>query len=113
MNTEPEELHVLTNKWMKFVQTVEHGYAFTIYDYENDLSIRDHLQRMFVEVDSDSVSALIQQRVEVLDDVYRRVTTFVEVPPWKHSRDKSDLSWWWHRIPNKLVGDLAEDLKDL
>ncbi|RVU41034.1 hypothetical protein FRC91_19760 [Bradymonadales bacterium TMQ1] len=113
MNSNTERPQSLLDRWADFIRDVARGYTFTIYDYENDLSIRDHLERMFVELNSDSVSALIQQRVEVLDDVYRRVTTFVESPPWKHSRDKSDLSWWWHRVPNKLVGDLAEDLKDL
>lgn len=108
-----ESAQSLIHTWSEFVRAVTRGYTFTMYDYENDLTNRDHLQRTLLELNPESANPLLRQRVETLDDAYRRVTTFVDAPPWKYSRNKSDLSWWWHRIPNKLVGDLAEDLKNL
>jgi len=113
MTSDTERAQSLIDRWADFIRDVARGYTFTMYDYENDLTIRDHLQRTRVELSSESASVLLLQRVEALDDAYRRVTTFVDAPPWKYSRNKSDLSWWWHRIPNKLVGDLAEDFKNL
>src|SRR5579864_4235503 len=39
-----KSLHVLVDRWRKFVGSVEIGYPFTVYDYHDDLDIRGLLQ---------------------------------------------------------------------
>lgn len=52
---EPPTLESLVADWGKFVTEVEDGYDLTIYDYSNDLSIRDLLEELIQRVDREKV----------------------------------------------------------
>src|SRR5438094_8494043 len=41
-------LNELLGQWAEFVRTVERGYDDSIYEYTNDLSVRDRLQSLVV-----------------------------------------------------------------
>ena len=113
MTTDLTDIESLVKKWAAFVHQVGRGYTATIYDYENDVTIRDKIDSLLMKHSSNSVIEFLQLRIEKLDDSFRRITIATENPPWKVSKNKNDPGWWWYRIPKKLVGDLEEDLKNL
>jgi hypothetical protein len=85
-------LNALLRDWGAFVAAVERGYDDSIYEYTNDLSVRDRL------AGSDD------PRVAELDRRFEAATAEAAAP--LAPRD----GWWWRRVPRRLVGDLADDL---
>src|SRR2546423_1000312 len=101
----PFSLDACLNQWRDFVNRVHIGYPLGVYDYTNELSKRDILQR-FVETLSGGLQGKVVNEVKVIDDRFIDETegsTFV-LPGAENSSGK--VAWWWHRIPRKLVGEL-------
>jgi hypothetical protein len=98
-----ESLGELLRGWSDLVRQVERGYEFSIYDYTNDLSVRDRLERV--------VAGASPQHQRALADADRRFTAATEESPRPLSTSKT--SWWWRRVPLRRVGELAEDLESL
>ena len=101
-------LSLLVDRWKKFVFDVEEGYDDSIYEYTNDISIRDLLQGVVDKCPLVLCNKLIKS-LQIWDDRFKkatRVTTCSVLP----DREKSQ-AWWWFRIPIKLSPELENDLK--
>ncbi|WP_420130518.1 hypothetical protein [Longimicrobium sp.] len=105
MNTQEEVLHqrteVLLDEWRDFVRECEAGYGWNVYEYHNDLSVRDRLQTCIDEGDAD-----LAAQVEEIDARFRALLQpGVQVGP--------EDGPWWHRGVLRYAGpDLATELKD-
>jgi hypothetical protein len=99
----------LVTQWADFVGACEAGYSSTIYEYENERSVRDLLDRAlhdpilrkFPQLDE------LHREVERIDERFRRVcredVTF---------RD-ADTPWWRRCVPRRAEGEFAEDLESM
>lgn len=102
----PIQLDDLVRRWDTFVGEVERGYAASIYDYTDDLSVRDLLAEILSAIPIASARAL-EDAVQKADATYRSATSIcprplLPLPPGLHS-------WWWFRIPVHLSGELRDD----
>ena len=96
-----DSLGALLNAWSRFVTAVERGYDDSIYEYENDLSVRDRLERVV----AGASPGLRAQLGRVLAEDDRRFTAATE-----EATKPLGEEWWWRRVPLRRVGELAEDL---
>jgi len=99
-------LEGLTADWRQFVSEVESGYQLTIYDYTNDLAIRDLLENLLKELPS-SIGKKIESYLLPVDQLFRSTTTKINKPLLD---DGTDQNWWWYQIPIDPLGDLRTDL---
>jgi hypothetical protein len=104
----PFSLSYLLQKWGDFVAQVDKGFEGSIYEYTNDLSIRDVLEEILLKAPP-SLHDKIMQRVQPWDDRLHEVTRKASrplapgVPP--------DAPSWWLRIPKKLARQLEDDFR--
>jgi hypothetical protein len=98
-------LQSLVNGWMSFVIRVEDGYGLTIYDYENDLSKRSIIEEIMNNIPS--LREQLEREVQPFDLRFKNATTESD----QVSDGGGNLSWV-RRIPKKLEGELADDLRD-
>jgi septal ring factor EnvC (AmiA/AmiB activator) len=93
------------NEWKQFVNDVEKGYSLTIYDYENDLSIRDDLAEIEIALSMEGRKTLMEF-LKPLDDRFiaatQRVSKCVGLSP------KYDWNW---RVPTNPGTELLQDLQ--
>lgn len=106
--TSYKEIRKLLSKWKRFVREVAQGYEFSIYDFENDLSVRDIIDSL---VDDHPSGASLTEELSRIDDRYREITRPVDSPPWAYPRDENEPGWWWFRIPQRLQGELSRDIE--
>lgn len=113
--TELEELlrgaslnHVL-GQWAEFVRAVERGYDDSIYEYTNDLSVRDQLEKL-ISASSSTLAAKLAAEFAPIDERFVNATEPAKRPL---SAAHGDLPAWWRRVPKRRVGELAEDLKTM
>jgi hypothetical protein len=105
MNTQEEVLHeraeVLLDEWRDFVRDCEAGYGWNVYEYHNDLAVRDRLQACIDEGDAE-----LAAQVEEIDARFRALLQpGVQVGPEEDA--------WWHRSVLRYAGpELATGLKD-
>ena len=108
MNTQEEVLHqkaeVLLDEWRDFVRECEAGYAWNVYEYHNDLSIRDRIQAALDDDQADDPG--FPANVAQIDERFRALLQpGVVVGP--------EDGPWWHRGVLRYAGpDLASELKD-
>ena len=96
--------------WERFVsQEVELGYEFTIYDYLNDLGLRDDIQEI-LETLSPEGRLQVASLVEPIDRRFRRATRYVRRSVW-YPAERRSRYWWYHRIPKRMGEDLRRDLR--
>jgi hypothetical protein len=103
--TEPS-LGGLLRGWRDFVTQVERGYDDSIYEYTNDLSVRDRLEPLIQDAASTARAELeaVDRRFEAAtEESTRPLGAFKDATP----------PWWWQRVPRRLVGELADDLDSL
>lgn len=92
--------------WEAFVIGVEDGYQGDLYEYENELSVRDDLQRA---LRSPALAACaewgdLRDRILSLDDRLRSVLVLgPEVRP--------NALWWWMRLPAVAGDEFAQDAR--
>lgn len=98
----------LLNSWATFVGTVERGYEKSIYEYANDLSVRNLLHEVYSQVPEGAQRA-IASSVEALDQRFDQATLEVDraICPATTKQERP----WCFRIPRRLVGELREDLE--
>ena len=96
----------MLRRWSDFVTAVERGYDDSIYEYTNDLSVRDHLERVVAGA-GPGLRAKLDAALAADD---RRFTAATEEAARPLGADSSS---WWGRVPRRRVGELAEDLKSL
>ncbi|HEY0016083.1 MAG TPA: hypothetical protein VGC13_07175 [Longimicrobium sp.] len=105
MNTQAEALHerteVLLDEWRDFVLECEAGYGWNVYEYHNDLSVRDRLETCLHEMEPGDAA-----QVAEIDDRFRALLQpGVQVGP--------EDGPWWHRGVLRYAGpDMAAELKD-
>jgi hypothetical protein len=98
-----EEVMSLLEQWQRFAAQARR-YHLTIYDYTNELCVRDHLARR--ASDLERVGA--QERLNTADELLRASTREIS---HRLPGSASSHEWWWRRIPLDPRDELAEDLK--
>lgn len=86
----------LTQKWKAFVESVEAGYRFGLYDYRNDLDVRSLLGHTQ------------DPEIAQLDTRFKAALTAKTKKVWE-----SDLSdaFWCYGYPKKTNAEFKQDLK--
>jgi hypothetical protein len=100
-------LNELVGQWTEFVGGMERGYEDSIYEYTNDLTVRDRLQRL-VAASSPTLQAKLERAIAPVDERF----AFATEPAVRPLRaNPGDLPSWWRRVPKRRDGEFAEDLK--
>lgn len=94
--------------WQAFVAEVAAGYAGDLYEYENELSVRDDLQVALNSPDLGDYPewANLQGQIVTIDG---RLRSLLEEGPVV----RSDSEWWRARLPARAGAELAEAAKRL
>jgi hypothetical protein len=100
-------LDKVSQDWMRFVAAVESGYDDCIYEYTNDLSLRDILQEL-----SDLLPDALQQKLtrwlQPWDERFRHATQPSQRPL---RQEVGRPRWWWSRIPMRMGRQLEDDFR--
>ena len=102
-------LNALLGGWGAFVARVERGYDDSIYEYTNDLSVRDRLERVVQGAGPDLRAQLEAALAE--DD--RRFDAATEASARPLGEFPGESPPWWRRVPRRRGGELADDLESL
>jgi hypothetical protein len=97
----------LLQAWQRFVTAVERGYDDSIYEYTNDLSVRDRLERV-VAAASPGLRAQLEQALAPDDRRFEAATEEAARP-----LGSTYTTWWWQRVPARPGDELAQDLASL
>ncbi len=98
-------LEYLLSRWANFVSAVENIYEFSIYDYTNDLAVRDLLEEVLC-ICPERLRQKLLVKIKGIDDRFVTATSPVTHPLLRgESRD-----WWWYRVPKEPSAELADDL---
>ena len=100
-----DSLGSLLQEWRRFVSTVERGYEDSIYEYTNDLSVRDRLERVVAGA-SPGLRAQLEGVLATEDGRFEAATEEAARP-----LAVTYTTWWWRRVPRRRIGELAEDLR--
>ena len=87
----------LISAWYAFVESVLSGYGFSIYDYENDLSIRDRIE------DEISKGVVIDSRLKAALDSSDIRLRKVLIPLERPLRSAPSSSWWYIGVPSTAL----------
>jgi len=98
----------LLSKWRAFVAEVERGYGWTLYDYQNDLSVRDEIDQVLRAVPA-SVRRQLSEPLAEADRMFERAT---EASTRSILRGRVREGAWYRRVPKVRVGELKSDLVD-
>jgi hypothetical protein len=104
-----DSLGAMLGRWSAFVTTVERGYEDSIYEYTNDLSVRDRLEG----VAAGAGPALQAKLHGALADDDRRFAAATEEADRALGEFAEAAPSWWRRVPRRRVGELADDLDAL
>lgn len=98
-------LEYLLSRWAEFVAAVENTYKFSIYDYTNDIAVRDLLEEI-LGVSPELLRRKILVKIKGLDDRFVTATSPVTHP----LLGGGSRNWWWYRIPKEPGAELSGDL---
>ena len=104
-----QSLGAMLRGWDELVRQIERGYGDSIYEYTDDLSVRDRLERV-VEGAGSALRAKLQAR---LDESDRRFEAATEESARPLAKPRDMRAPWWHRVPVRRIGELADDLESL
>jgi hypothetical protein len=96
----------LLARWERFVQEVQSGYEFTIYDYVNDLNVRETLAE--ISELQPSLKDKLATRLSPADSMFRENTTAIPRTLYKFG---AASAWWYYRVPLRPGDELREDLR--
>jgi hypothetical protein len=99
----------LLGGWEELVTEVETGYELPVYEYANDVSSRDILDRVIARA-TPELGEMLTAWLAPLDARFEAATVKSTSP--FHGRGESVARWYW-RIPRKPVGYLKADLEAL
>jgi len=105
----PITIRKLLSNWESFVAQIERGYDLSIDEYANDLSARDTLEDVLRSLPK-GTHTKISGVLSSTDRRFERATC----PDSTHAVERfiqPGTSWWWARIPVKLIEPLASALK--
>lgn len=92
--------------WATFVRGVSRGAGESVYEYVNDLSVRDRID--FVLERSPGARVVLEPEIVCIDAEFVRATTgrpmIIPGGPAQHAR------WWWYRAPTNISDELRQDL---
>lgn len=94
--------------WRALVDEVAAGYSGDLYEYENDLSVRDDLQVALNTPDLGAFPEWVELQVQVgkVDSLLRDLLSVgPEVRP--------DSAWWRARLPAHAGSEFAQDVERL
>ncbi|MFG1912406.1 hypothetical protein [Kribbella sp. NPDC048928] len=96
----------LVDQWRSFVQWCEEGYGQDIYEYENDLSVRETVERVLRSERLQRFDQMVWVREQVAeaDERFRRLLSDEKV--------RSQGPWWKVRLPRIAGAVLAADVRD-
>lgn len=104
-------LAYLLDRWFWFVGAVEQGYDDSIYEYTNDLSVRDLLESV-IDACPAPLGNRLMDRLGEWDGRFLKATA-----PWPKplltQEGSEEPSWWWVRVPVRLGTELEKDLKEI
>jgi len=104
-----QTLDRLLSGWRDFVLQVERKYDDSIYEYLNDLSVRDSLARL-VQTLSHEGRDVLTKVIQPLDERFIAATNETSQPLVKLS-DGESLAWWYYRVPANPGKELLDDLQ--
>ena len=105
-----ETLGALLRRWGDLVTQVERGYDDSIYEYTNDLSVRDRLERV-VQGAGPGLRAKLEGALAGDDGRFEAATEDSARP--LGAPGAAEPPWWWRRVPRRRGGELADDLTSL
>jgi hypothetical protein len=105
-----QSLGSMFRRWSDFVVAAERGYDDSIYEYTNDLSVRDRLEDV-VRGAGPGLRAKLDGRLAETDRRFEAATEESARPLGEFGDTRPP--WWWRRVPRRRVGELAEDLESL
>jgi hypothetical protein len=105
-----DSLDAMLRRWGDFVARVERGYDDSIYEYTDDLSVRDRLERV-----AQGAGAGLRAKLErrLAGDDRRFEAASEEGARALGEFGDTSAPWWWRRLPLRRAGELAEDLESL
>ena len=92
-------------QWSSFVEPCEDGYAEDIYEYENDLSVRDILERILRSDQLQKFEQMAWARAQVNDADQRFRELLSEQEIRSHGA-------WQRRMPRVIGAELAADVRE-
>lgn len=99
-------VHEVIDQWGDLVTIVEEGYGLSIDEFTNDVSLRRwaaEASPLLTPLVRDAMNA----RLTPLDDRFRAATFEVH-----RALPGAETGYWWdQRLPVRLVGELAEDVR--
>jgi hypothetical protein len=98
----------LIRRWARVVESVAAGYRLTIYDYTNDVMVRDEIGRLLASVSPERRSEL-EAELDRADDLFRGAMRKVDAPVNK----QDGAGWWWYRVPLEAGEELERDLDQM
>jgi hypothetical protein len=104
-----DSLDAMLGRWSAFVTTIERGYEDSIYEYTNDLSVRDRLERVVAGA-GPALRAKLQGALAEDDRRFAAATQQANRPLGEFADEAPS---WWRRVPRRRVGELAEDIDAL
>jgi hypothetical protein len=106
-------VHQVILDWQYFTMEVARGYPYTIYDYTNDLIVRDRIAEVVAGVVP--LPPHLAERVAECDARFRNATV-ERSTPLPHllemfgGQPVEPRGWWWFRHPTQPGEELAADL---
>jgi hypothetical protein len=97
----------LLETWEGFIWSVARGYDYSIYDYTNDLMVRERLSEVPDHI-SPKVLEVYMDRLTELDKKFMEFTVQVDKP--LDENKSPETSPWWFRIPKNPGKELEQDL---
>lgn len=104
--SQPVTLNALMSNWCAFVREVERGYTDSIYEYTNDLSVRDVLDDLSLGVRS-TTRAKIIAALSSWDQRFYAATRSISKPLAQSKKNRT----WWSRVPLTPHAELESDLR--
>ena len=104
-----DSLDAMLRRWSDFVTQVERGYDDSIYEYTNDLSVRDRHERLL-----EGAGPGLRAKLEgaLAEDDRRFVAATEESARPLGEFGDTTPPWWWRRVPRRRIGELAQDLAE-
>lgn len=105
-----DSLDAMLHRFSDFVTRVQRGYDDSIYEYTNDLTVRDRLQRV-VQGARPGLRAKLERALAEGDRRFEAATEESARPLGEFG--EASPPWWWRRMPRRRPRELAEDLESL